>query len=110
VLAQTAQSAGVEGRISAYVDQLLIQGKGGVHHIWGCDHYKTTLIFSGSNGYRCWLLPAPRLAVRGTTSARISHPQRMTASSTIEPFGRTTPNGNLPTRCCRWKNPNERPD
>jgi arsenite oxidase large subunit len=25
------------------VDQLLIQGKGGVHHIWGCDHYKTTL-------------------------------------------------------------------
>jgi arsenite oxidase large subunit len=26
-----------------YVDQLLISGKGGVHHIWGCDHYKTTL-------------------------------------------------------------------
>ena len=22
---------------------LLIGGKGGVHHIWGCDHYKTTL-------------------------------------------------------------------
>ena len=22
----------------AYVDQLLIGGKGGVHHIWGCDH------------------------------------------------------------------------
>ena len=31
------------GRPAAYVDQLLIQGKGGVHHIWGCDHYKTTL-------------------------------------------------------------------
>jgi arsenite oxidase large subunit len=25
------------------IDQLLIEGKGGVHHIWGCDHYKTTL-------------------------------------------------------------------
>jgi arsenite oxidase large subunit len=25
------------------VDKLLIEGKGGVHHIWGCDHYKTTL-------------------------------------------------------------------
>ena len=27
----------------AYVDKLLIEGKGGVHHIWACDHYKTTL-------------------------------------------------------------------
>ena len=26
-----------------YIDQLLIGGKGGVHHIWACDHYKTTL-------------------------------------------------------------------
>jgi arsenite oxidase large subunit len=24
-------------------DQLLISGKGGVHHVWDCDHYKTTL-------------------------------------------------------------------
>ena len=31
------------GRPAAYVDKLLIDGKGGVHHIWGCDHYKTTL-------------------------------------------------------------------
>jgi arsenite oxidase large subunit len=31
------------GRPAAYVDQLLIAGDGGVHHIWGCDHYKTTL-------------------------------------------------------------------
>ena len=31
------------GRPAAYVDQLLIGGKGGVHHIWACDHYKTTL-------------------------------------------------------------------
>ncbi|MGM0562284.1 MAG: arsenate reductase (azurin) large subunit [Pseudomonadota bacterium] len=31
------------GRPSAYVDRLLIEGSGGVHHIWGCDHYKTTL-------------------------------------------------------------------
>ena len=30
-------------RPAPYVDQLLIGGKGGVHHIWGCDHYKTTL-------------------------------------------------------------------
>lgn len=31
------------GRPAAYVDQLLISGKGGVHHIWACDHFKTTL-------------------------------------------------------------------
>ena len=31
------------GRPATYVDQLLINGKGGVHHIWGCDHFKTTL-------------------------------------------------------------------
>ena len=31
------------GRPAAYVDKLLIEGRGGVHHIWGCDHYKTTL-------------------------------------------------------------------
>lgn len=31
------------GRPAAYVDQLLIQGKGGVHHVWACDHFKTTL-------------------------------------------------------------------
>ena len=31
------------GRPAAYVDQLLIGGRGGVHHIWACDHYKTTL-------------------------------------------------------------------
>jgi arsenite oxidase large subunit len=31
------------GRPAAYVDRLLMEGKGGVHHIWGCDHYKTTL-------------------------------------------------------------------
>lgn len=31
------------GRPSAYVDRLLIEGGGAVHHIWACDHYKTTL-------------------------------------------------------------------
>lgn len=31
------------GKPAAYVDQLLINGKGAVHHIWACDHYKTTL-------------------------------------------------------------------
>lgn len=31
------------GKPAAYVDQLLISGKGGVHHVWACDHYKTTL-------------------------------------------------------------------
>ena len=30
-------------RPAPYVDKLLIEGKGGVHHIWDCDHYKTTL-------------------------------------------------------------------
>ena len=30
-------------RPAPYVDQLLIDGHGGVHHIWACDHYKTTL-------------------------------------------------------------------
>jgi arsenite oxidase large subunit len=31
------------GRPATNIDQLLISGKGSVHHIWGCDHYKTTL-------------------------------------------------------------------
>jgi arsenite oxidase large subunit len=31
------------GKPAPYVDQLLIGGKGGVHHIWDCDHFKTTL-------------------------------------------------------------------
>jgi arsenite oxidase large subunit len=31
------------GRPAPYIDQLLIQGGGKVHHIWACDHYKTTL-------------------------------------------------------------------
>lgn len=31
------------GKPAPYVDRLLINGEGGVHHIWGCDHYKTTL-------------------------------------------------------------------
>jgi arsenite oxidase large subunit len=30
-------------RPAPYVDQLLIDGQGAVHHIWACDHYKTTL-------------------------------------------------------------------
>jgi arsenite oxidase large subunit len=30
-------------RPAFYIDKMLIAGKGGVHHIWGCDHYKTTL-------------------------------------------------------------------
>ncbi|XOY55018.1 MAG: arsenate reductase (azurin) large subunit [Rhodobacterales bacterium] len=31
------------GRPAEYIDQFLISGNGGVHHIWACDHYKTTL-------------------------------------------------------------------
>ena len=31
------------GKPAPYIDQLLIGGKGGVHHIWACDHFKTTL-------------------------------------------------------------------
>lgn len=31
------------GRPVPYIDELLIKGSGGIHHIWGCDHYKTTL-------------------------------------------------------------------
>ncbi|SIT13031.1 arsenate reductase (azurin) large subunit [Paracoccus saliphilus] len=36
-------SEGHVGRPAAYVDQLIIDGKGGVHHIWACNHYRTTL-------------------------------------------------------------------
>jgi arsenite oxidase large subunit len=36
-------SDGHVGRPAPYVDQLLIEGKGKVHHIWANDHYKTTL-------------------------------------------------------------------
>ena len=31
------------GRPAPYVDQLIIGGRGKVHHIWANDHYKTTL-------------------------------------------------------------------
>ena len=31
------------GRPAPYIDQLLIAGRGKVHHIWANDHYKTTL-------------------------------------------------------------------
>ena len=31
------------GRPAAYVDRLLIDGRGGVHHIWDCNAYRTTL-------------------------------------------------------------------
>ena len=31
------------GRPAPYLDQLVIQGHGKVHHIWANDHYKTTL-------------------------------------------------------------------
>jgi arsenite oxidase large subunit len=31
------------GKPAPYVDQLLISGQGGVHHVWACDHFKTTL-------------------------------------------------------------------
>ncbi|TWA87897.1 arsenite oxidase large subunit [Azospirillum brasilense] len=31
------------GRPAAYVDQLLIGGQGGVHHVWAVDHFKSTL-------------------------------------------------------------------
>jgi arsenite oxidase large subunit len=36
-------SAAHVGRPATYVDHLLISGGGKVHHIWACDHYKTTL-------------------------------------------------------------------
>ena len=38
-----ANSTLAVGRPAAYVDQLLINGGGKVHHIWANDHYKTTL-------------------------------------------------------------------
>ncbi|MEP3278584.1 MAG: arsenate reductase (azurin) large subunit [Stappiaceae bacterium] len=36
-------SDGFIGRPAPYIDDLLIKGQGKVHHIWACDHYKTTL-------------------------------------------------------------------
>lgn len=33
----------VVGRPAEYVDQFLIRGLGGVHHVWACDHHKTTI-------------------------------------------------------------------
>ena len=36
-------SDGHVGRPAPYIDDLLIKGKGKVHHIWANDHYKTTL-------------------------------------------------------------------
>jgi arsenite oxidase large subunit len=39
-------SDGHVGRPAPYIDQLLIGGKGKVHHVWANDHYKTTLYAS----------------------------------------------------------------
>ncbi|PQO23319.1 arsenate reductase (azurin) large subunit [Rhodobacteraceae bacterium WD3A24] len=36
-------SAAHVGRPATYVDQLLISGNGGVHHVWDCNQYRTTL-------------------------------------------------------------------
>ncbi len=36
-------SDGFIGRPAPHVDKLLIEGQGGVHHVWACDHCKTTL-------------------------------------------------------------------
>ena len=36
-------SDGHVGRPAAYIDDLILNGKGKVHHIWANDHYKTTL-------------------------------------------------------------------
>ncbi len=36
-------SDGFIGRPAPYIDDLLIKGQGKVHHVWACDHYKTTL-------------------------------------------------------------------
>ena len=32
----------VAGRPAEYVDQFLIRGLGGVHHVWACDHHKVS--------------------------------------------------------------------
>lgn len=41
------------GRPAAYVDRLIIEGKGGIHHVWACDHFKTTLAATEfRNAYR----------------------------------------------------------
>jgi len=40
------------GRPAAYVDQLLINGQGGVHHVWDCNQYRTTL--NASEFKRVW--------------------------------------------------------
>ena len=31
------------GAVGGKIGNLLIGGQGGVHHVWGCDHFKTTL-------------------------------------------------------------------
>ena len=31
------------GRPAPYIDQLLINGEGGIHHVWATDHFKSTL-------------------------------------------------------------------
>ena len=31
------------GRPANYIDRMLINGEGGIHHVWGCDHFKTTV-------------------------------------------------------------------
>lgn len=63
-------SDGHVGRPAPYFDQLLIQGGGRVHHIWACDHYKTTLnasVFKREYNRRTNMVKAAMDAAVGAT-------------------------------------------
>ncbi|NOX73626.1 MAG: arsenate reductase (azurin) large subunit [Alphaproteobacteria bacterium] len=60
------------GRPATYVDQLLINGGGKIHHIWACDHYKTTLNatkFKSAHKRRADIVKDAMLAASGGTRA-----------------------------------------
>jgi len=62
------------GRPTTCVDQLLINGKGGVHHIWACNHYRTTLnatAFKRACNRRAYMVKEAMDAVAGGSRERL---------------------------------------
>jgi arsenite oxidase large subunit len=66
------------GRPAADVDKLLIGGGGGIHHVWACDHHKTTL--NASAFKRAY---ARRTALVRTAMDEIPHGDRAALADAI---------------------------
>ena len=89
------------GKPAPYVDQLLIGGKGGVHHIWACDHLQDDAQRDG--------VPARLQEAHGPREVRDErHPLRRSRSHGRGDHGRD-PAGRAFQRRCRHRAHKDRP-